>query len=399
MKLQAMGLVLAVGAAACSKKKDDDAATTSSGTASLTTASSLITSVNGALASVPGDSLSLATAMSGNPLCTEHGMPVKDGVTTAKGETSTDADRLSSSDSAYPSRFFMCLATLSAADGASVETIQGSLAQVASVMCTFEKALGTITYTTEGTNLVAGGAVTAAMDASCWPNGTPEGMTSITLDSGTATLLDESTGFEKELRFTSESAGVDYQIRFFNKNGVVGFRTIDVGTSPGVGGYNEMILDSNNGVVMVNTVDDRNGAGGADSAYRRVNRMLVKGTMNTSTLKFSALTAMQGIRAESADYANSPNNFSGATLKGTVADGFYGTSVSYDGTSFTTYYAGCSGEKATCPATGLTYSDGVFYSSRTEWAAHKEGGMPICYDGNDLTFAAVPTTGAFGVCE
>jgi hypothetical protein len=399
MKLKTSAILMLMTAASCSKKSSDDApAAAANKTTELANPSSLIFAINGALSSVPQSSLSLATTMSGNPLCTEHGMPVKDGVTTAKGEVSVDADRMASSDADYASRFFMCLATLSAKDGASVETIQGALSQVASVMCTFEKALGTITYTTEGTNLVPNGAVTASMDSTCWPNGTPEGMTSVTLDSGTATLLDESTGFEKELKFTSESAGVDYRLRFFNKDGVIGFRTIDSGISPGIGGYSEIVLDSKEGVILVDVVDDRNGSGGADSAFRRTNRMLVKGTIDTSTLKFTALTAMQGIRAESGNYASNPDVFSGTTMIGTVADGFYGTSVNYDGTSFTTNYAGCTGAKTTCPSSGLVFSDATFYSNRTVWEAHKIGGKPICYNGSDIGFGTL-ATGAYGKCD
>lgn len=399
MKSRILSLCIATSLLSCSKDDSKDEPAASSGTDSITSASSLMITVNGALASVPKESLGLASAMSGNPLCTEHGQPIKDGVTTPKGQASGDADRLAQTDSDYASRLFMCVATLSAKDGASVETLQGSLAQVASVMCTFEKALGTIEYTTEGKNLVPNGAVTAALDATCWPNGTPEGITSISLDTGTATLLPESTGFEKELKFTSQSANVNYQVRFFNKNGVIGFRTIEAGVSPGIGGYNEMVLDSKNGVILINTVDDRNGSGGADSAFRRAARMVVKGTMDTSTLKFSALTAMQGIRVESGNYSTRPNDFSGATILGTVSDGFYGTSVSYDGTTFSPMYAGCTGAKATCPSAGLAFTDAKFYTSRTEWAAHKTDGKPICYDGKDLTFVAVPKTGAFGVCD
>jgi hypothetical protein len=398
MKKIVFGTLILTGSFACGKKSDNSTAS-SSGTENLSTASSMMLAINGALASVPKESLSLASSMSGNPYCTEHGQPLKDGVTTAKGQTSSEADRLASSSSDYPSRLFMCLATLAPSEGASVETIQGSLAQVGSVICSVEKALGTIEYTTAGKNLLSSGAVTAPLDTTCWPNGTPEGMTSVKLDTATGTLLPESSGFEKELTFTSTSAGVDYRIRFYNKNGVFGFRTIDQGTSPGIGGYNELVLDSNNGVVLIESVDDRNGAGGADSAYRRTNRMMVKGTMDKSTLKFSALTGMQGIRAESGNYASSPNDFSGATIYGTTADGFYGTSVSYSGSTFTSMYAGCTGAKATCPSTGLTFTDATTYSSRTSWDAHKVDGKPICYDGKDLTFVGVPATGAFGVCK
>lgn len=400
MKLKYASLATLIALSSCGKKSDDETATTTSGTDNVKTASSLIITVNTALASVPSSSFSLASKMSGNPYCTEHGQPLIDGVTTAKGATSTDSDRLSSSHKDYPSRFFLCLSSLSAADGASVETLQGSLAQVSSVMCTIEKALGSFEYTTAGTNLVANGNVTAALDSSCWPNGTPEGITSIIMDSGTATLLDASTGFEKELKFTSTAMGVSYKVHFFNKNGIMGFRTYDNGTSPGVGGYSEMTLDSGNGVILINTVDDRNGAGGADSAYRRVNRMVVKGDLDKTTLKFSKLTAMQGIRAESSNYATSPNSFGGVTINGDSTKGYYGTSVTYDGSAITSLYAGCTGAKADCTATGtgFTFTDGTFYSSRTDWETYKASAKPMCYDGKDITFAATPTTGSFGKC-
>lgn len=396
------GMALTVG---CGKEDKKEEAPATTATDKLETASSLMLSINSALSSVPAGSvdkkptsLQLASTASANPLCTEHGEPLKDDSTAKKGDAIGDGARLSASSANYPARLFNCLATLTSKDGASVETIQGSLTQTASIFCSVEKAFGKFEYTTAGNDFVAGVAKDVALDSECWAQGAPDGMTSVNIDSGKATLLPESSGFQKELEFKSTKHDIYYKVRFFNKNGIIGIKTYDEGNDPGVGGYAELVLDSTKGVVLVNTVDDRNGAGGADSAYRRVVRMAVKGEMDTEKLTFKSLTSMQGIYANSGDFKNQPEYFSGYTLNGDSTNGFHGSSVSFNGSTFTTNYEGCSGAKTDCTATGLKFTDNKFYSSRTEWAAHRTSGLPICYDGKDLTFAAVPATGAFGVC-
>lgn len=416
-----LALIL-TGAAAtgCGSKSSSDPATaapttgapTTSGsdeeppTAALADGSALMGAIGGALASVPGsllisNSLRLSSSASGDVNCTEHGDPLKPGFAKAKGAPILQEDMLDHSDAAYPSKLFLCLATLSAEKGASVETLLGSIAQVQSVLCSFEKGFGTIEYTTAGNDLIAGTPKTIDLVSECWPNGAPEGITSVKFDSAMATALDASTGYEKELKFASTEADVDYTLRFFNKDGIIGFKKIEAPAAPAVGGYSELVLDSNNGVILVNTVDDRGGSGGADSAYRRVVRMKVAGELD-SDLKFTSLTGLQGIRANSGNFAENPDHFDGATLIGDATKGYYGQTVRFDGTAFGTGgYAGCTGANADCTAAGLLYTTTngpVFYNSRTEWAAHRDTGLPPCDDGVDISFAAVPKTGAFGKC-
>lgn len=371
---------------------------------SLTGGAQVMGAISGALSSVPGTlligtTLQLASYHSGDANCTTHGDPLKSGLGKAKNDVVIDGDYLSQSDSSYPAKLFFCLSTLSAAKGASVETLNGALAQVNSVLCSFEKGFGNFEYTTAGTNLVASGPKAVDLTAECWPNGTPEGIKNITFDSAVATALDASTGYQKELKFASSSAGVDYKLKFFNKDGILGFKTVDPGNSPSIGGYSEMTLDSNTGVILVNVVDDRGGKGGADSAYRRVVRLKVKGTLGAD-LKFSSLEALQGIRTNSGQFSVNPDYFSGATLNGDKDKGFYGQSVAYDGKTLSTNYAGCSGPKTACTATGLLFNstNTGFYNSRTEWTTHLASGLPPCDDGQDISFAAVPKTGAFGKC-
>ncbi len=398
MKTRVLGLALLM-TVACGKDKDEKTAEEApTATAALNNASSLILAINDALASVPSESFKLATNGTDNPLCSEHGKPLKDGNTKKKGEPIEEDDYLSQTDKNYPSHFFSCLATLTAKEGASVETIQGNLAQTASVFCNFEKTIGSFEYTAAGTNLLPNGNKEMTLDKECWPNGTPEGITSITIDKATATALDESTGFEKELYFHAADVG-DYRMRFFNRNGIVGFRKIEEGNAPAIGGYADLVLDSNKGVVLMDVVDDRGGNGGADSVYTRTQRVRVSGDMDKTTLKFKSLNLLQGIQAQPSSLTDGLKQFSGVTINGTKDAGFYGTTVSYSDGTFYPAYEGCTGAKADCTATGLKFTDGTFAYSRTEWAAHRTSGMPICENGKDLTFAAVPANGKFGSCE
>lgn len=377
---------------------------TTSSTAALTGGAQVMGAISGALSSVPGTlligtSLQLASNYSADPNCTNHGDPLKSGHGKAKNDPLVEQDRLLDNDPSYPSKLFFCLATLSPDKGASVETLNGALAQVNSVLCSFEKSFGTFEYTAAGNNLVASGPKAVELHKECWPQGSPDSITSVTFDSAVATELDASTGYQKELRFASSAAKIDYKIRFFNKDGVIGFKTMDKGNAPAIGGYSEMTLDSTTGSILVNVVDDRGGSGGADSAYRRVTRLKVKGTLG-SDLKFTSLDSIQGIRTNSGQFDVYPDAFSGATLKGDKDKGFYGQSVTYNGTTLTTQYAGCSGPKTDCTATGLLFesSNLGFYNSRAEWSTHLSTGLPPCDDGKDIGFGAVPKTGAFGKC-
>lgn len=376
-----------------------------SAAASLTGGAQVMGAISGALSSMPGtlligSSLNLASYHSGDANCTTHGDPLKVGLGKKKNDVVTDSDYLSQSDPSYPSKLFFCLATLSASKGASVETLNGALTQINSVLCSFEKFFGAFEYTAAGNNLIPSGTKSVDLTADCWPNGTPEGIKTVVFDSAVATALDIKTGYQKELRFASSSAGVDYKLRFFNKDGIIGFKTHDQGASPAIGGYSEMVLDSNTGTILVNVVDDRGGKGGADSAFRRVVRLKVKGSLGAD-LKFTSLDSLQGIRTNSGQFSVNPNYFSGATIKGEKDKGFYGQSVMFDGSVLSTSYKGCSGSTSSCTATGLLFdsTNTGFYNSRAEWAVHLASGLPPCDDGKDLTFVAVPKTGAFGKCE
>jgi hypothetical protein len=392
------------GAATSTETTKTETSKATAATSNLSGGAQVMGAISGALSSVPGTlligtTLQLASYQSGDANCTNHGDPLKSGLGKAKNDVVTNTDYLSQSDSSYPSKLFFCLATLSAAKGASVETLNGALAQVNSVLCSFEKGFGSFDYTTAGNNLVSGGPKSVDLTAECWPQGTPEGIKNVTFESAVATALDVSTGYQKELKFASSSAGVDYKLRFFNKDGIIGFKTMDQGKSPAIGGYSEMTLDSTTGVILVNVVDDRGGKGGADSAFRRVVRLKVKGTLGAD-LKFSSLESIQGIRTNSGQFDVNPDYFSGATLNGDKDKGFYGQSVMYDGKTLSTNYAGCSGPKTACTATGLLFNstNTGFYNSRTEWTTHLASGLPPCDDGKDISFAAVPKTGAFGKC-
>jgi len=421
-------IVSALFAGACSKdsKTTETAAETPSVTANLTTGNAVMSAISTSLSSLgaaaPGTlvinaaGLNLATNASGNSLCAEHGQPLKSGLTYKKGDAVSDSDYLSQSDKNYSANLFFCLATLTSEDGASVETLLGSLAQAQSIICSFEEAFGTIEYTTAGTNLVASGSKKTTLSSTCWPQGTPEGITEITFTKGVATALAESSGYEKNLTFTGEvgegdqKGEVSESLSYFNKDGIIGFRKGGAGKSPAVGDATQVTFNAKTGEVVVNVIDDRGGAGGADSSYRRTVRMKVKGTLDAD-LKFTGIESMQGI------YATSGSNPEGDTaldtssniisLKGDSTNGFYGNVRVYNSGKGEEVFSGCTGAKTDCTTAELNdliITDALntsFYgsASRASWATQVADGLPPCYNSDDLTFDSLPTTGAFGICK
>lgn len=421
-KLSTTALIAAaLLAGACEKKEEETtpaAEEETYSTSTLTTGSAVMGTITNSLASLgtaaPGTlviqtGVGLDSSGSGNPLCSEHGQPLNPDLDIGQGDPIPDGSFLSQDDPNYAANLFFCLATLTPEEGASVETILGSLAQAQSILCSFEEAFGTISYTTEGTNLLAGGPTEATLSETCWPNGAPDGITSITFTEGVATALDESTGYEKKLTFSGEVEGgeVSQELLFFNKDGVIGFKTMGAGNAPAVGDASQVTFDTNTGAIVVNVIDDRGGFGGADSSYRRIVRMKVKGTLDAD-LNFTGIESMQGIYANSGfvfeeDTAMDASS-SIVSLKGNATDGFYGVARQYNSSTGSEVYAGCTGANDECTGEGLAITDALntsFYgsASRSAWGTHIESGLPPCDDGNDLTFDAVPTTGAFGVCE
>lgn len=405
----------------CGKKNNDDEdaaqSTTTSGAAGTTNtdkvngAYAVVKTVDSAMSSsgstapgtliIPPTSLHLASYMGKNKICSAHGVPVKDGLSKAVGDELGGNDQLDLSDTTYASKLFYCLASM---ETDSPETIRGSLAQFKSILCSLEKALGKeIEYTEAGNDMMAGAtSLKVALGSDCWPQGTPDGMTEVVMDKVLATKMADASGFQYMLQFGGTDVG-SYNLAFFNADGRIGFKKWDDGKDDGAGSYTEIVLDSTAGVVLLNMVDDREGAGGADSAYRRTVRMKLKGEFDTESLAFKSIAALQGLYFNSGDYASNKLQFTGTTINGDKDKGFYAHSVGgVAGTSVTDRFKGCTGLKSDCTATGLLIdatNSKTFFDSREDWKKEKTDGLPLCDNGKDIDFAGVMSTGKFGKCE
>lgn len=394
MKKAILFLFAGLLAISCSKKSDSAGGTTPTDSVDLTKASGIMSAVDSALSSMGSSgfstsSLNTRDTASDDPRCGENGSPFDSG------------SQMSGSNEAYaPTRFYCLLA----ADLASVETLRGALAQIKSVFCSVEAAVGTIEYTEAGNDLVdSASPVTVPLTSTCWPQGLPDGMTTVTLTDMIATELDSSTaGYQYKLQFSGEE--VAYTLFFFNSDGKVGFRTVEEGSAPATGGSTSIMLDTTNGVLLLNAIDDRNGAGGATGSYRRLTRVRATGTLS-SAYEFTALDKLEGFSADNsgtlAPASGSNNSFTVSTVFGDATSGYAYRHMTYNGTSVATSSSACLESGDSCGSvTPLEVTGGTtsFFNTTTGWATFNTSALPLCND-NAVTLSMIADTGALGVCD
>jgi hypothetical protein len=388
------------------------------GTSSVTitegSAASVLNAAGGSLDSA--DLIDVNTALSSrnqstnDPLCSEFGEP---------WDTDTDAVMLDSNE-AYAGRLFYCLVSSTAVE--SVDTIPGQLAQLESILCTMENGVGLTadSYTEAGAELVDSAPQSVSLPASCWPQGTPDGLTEVPLDSVVATLLDPQTdGFQYQIRLQASALAIDVTVKFFNSNGVFGFQKTEPGATGFAGSDFRITVDSNNGVLLANLIEDRGGAGGADSVYRTLMRLRVAGTMSAANFRFTQVNAGRGyvfISGPALDDGLPGGNdttfaYNAYTVDGTSDNGFEFTrwmTMNSDTTDPSSVSTTCDGSGDCSGA--LSFDETAMNAFMAKDAAGKSGwdtfiasGLPMCdaASGADaITFSDVPSsTGALGVCN
>ncbi len=396
MKRTLISLFACLSLMACSKSEDK--AVTSTTGPNLNSPSGIMGVIDNAMSSM-GGSQAASTGISGvtvltegtssDPRCGEHGTPYANGT------------QMDFNDEDYASTKFYCLLS---ANLASPETVRGSLRQVKSVFCSVEAAVGTIEYTEAGNQMISSETLVPLTDA-CWPLGKPDGMTAVSISTLTATKLDSATtGWQYKLAFSGEGVG-DYILYFFNNDGVIGFKKLDGGDAPGTGGATSITLDLNNGVLLLNAIDDRNGYGGADSQYRRLTRMRVTGTV--SNYVFTEINKLEGYQFNN-DGTLDPNsgalnNFSGQTVLGSAAAGYVYRNFQFDSTTDTRTDAtnqACVGSTDSCASlTPLVATTNTFFNDTSTWAAFIANSKPLCDDGTSVTLSPTPVNGVLGVCQ
>lgn len=377
----------------------------------LGAASAALVSAGGVLESSEGASLNLAESSgqsTNDPLCNENAGPWD----------VDDEANMADSDASYAQRLFYCAIFSNTIE--SSEAVAGILKQNQSITCTVENhfSLTADSYTSTETELVTGSeAVTAALTEECWPQGQPDGVTAVPFTSVKIQALDlATTGFSHKIAIKSAPMNVDMELRTFSKDGIIGFSRQDLEkVSPGVGDDMRLTLDTNKGVLMFNSIGDRNGGGGADSAYRTLIRAYVKGTLDPTTLAFTSVDNVEGFYGISGPgfaAANDTNyTYSFYTGYGNSTTGFQWKRFSHDGSGATPTL-----DSTSCTDGDETCSDAEDLGSLTEihalmtrsaetedaWKGLIDGGMPLCEPaiGTGVDLSPVPTfLAAGGNCD
>jgi hypothetical protein len=319
---------------------------------------------------------------------------------------------MSSSKKGYVQALFYCLLNSKAYE--SVDTIPGALKQTQSIFCSIEKKFGVTkdSYTAEGAQLVTTAPADIPLTADCWDQGTPGGLTSVTMKSVIAKKLAESTGFQYELKMESDMLD-PITLRIFNSKGVFGFAKLEAGTAPGIGGYFSLTVDTVKGVILANEVNDRNRE---QDPYRTLTRLRAKGEIDKATGAFGKVTEAKGYQVRSGPgftaVADDAFVYSVYEASGSEADGFRfrsGSNNTNEASPVTFAEGDCYGEGKTCASATAIGTPAELQTAmrggeavKTAWETMFTSGLPLCEPaaGGVVTYAVTPeSTGKLGVCE
>ena len=316
----------------------------------------------------------------------------------------------------YLERLFYC--AVNGKTYESPDSLIGQLTQTKSIFCSLEAAVGIAAdkFTEDGNNLVTGDPIDVELNSECWPQGAPDGLTSLPMDSIVLTKLTESSGFQYAIEMTNADYELDYEIRFFNKDGVFGFSTPGPGAAPGVGERFDLTIDTNEGVILLNVINDRN----KDSdPYLTLLRARVSGDFNTDEGNFESVDTAKGIYVISGpgfdSVAGNNFNYSAYEVSGNSTTGFryrhFWNQPDNDasGPAINTDATECSGGTETCEDAvdiGTTAEVHALVTAsesvKAAWTEHINNGLPLCDastgDAGITLDAAPANTGAFGVC-
>lgn len=327
-------------------------------------------------------------------------------------DTSTNA-LMSDRADGYGPRSFYCKINSNVIE--SSESVAGFLAQTQSIICSVEEtfAVAVEDFTDEGKQLITETANTISLSDECWPQGTPDGLTEVGLDSVVLKKLEQSTGFQFELSLASSNMGIEYQLRFFNADGIFGFKVAEPGRGNGSGTNIGLVLDTTKGVLYFNEINDRNSE---DDSYRGLSLIRAKGKMNKN-LNFDEIEEGRGYI-----YISGPGfdgdkdvqeaDYSVYTVDGTSEDGFkfktYSTNGS-KGVSLEVVNEVCSSGSCSAVSDFATIEEMVTYFAsstaiREQWLEYINSGKLPCEpeSGSNVVvqIAAVPSpTGDLGRCS
>lgn len=309
----------------------------------------------------------------------------------------------------YAPTLFHCAMTANLPE--SMDSIVGAMALISSVSCMLEEAF-TITpdtYTSEGNNLVTGSTDIPTNIATCWPQGFPDGSPeTLPVTQATLTALDSATtGYTNEIVLgVNLGDPVTFQARWFVSGGRMGVAIMEDAQGTGAtGSATQITVDSVNGVLLVNMIDDR-GQGG--NTYLTLARARIAGTMGAN-FSFSAVNEAKGFymisgpgynisAANGGDYEYSMYTAHGA------GGNFQFKRFVRDGAPPAQAAEYCEGDCASIADIGTPAQIDEFTrpTSRADaWSAYLANPTPMCDAGNDaINYSDVPaSTGPLGVCN
>lgn len=353
-----------------------------------------------------GDDDDEDTVSENDSLCTAHGDPYD---AEAQGHMGDSED--------YAPRKFYCLVNSGVIE--STDTLPGFLKQQASIMCTLKEQLelDIEQFTTDGKQYVEGDeAQSLDLTEACWPQGMPDGQTSVPMNSVIGKALAEDSGWQYEVNVVSEAMGMDLKLRYFAKDGIFGFaRYEEPAASPGAGAGMSAIIDTAKGVILFDVFSDK---AGEDNNGRTVVRLRVKGTFDEN-LKFSEINEGRGFA-----YVSGGTGFTGAvdnnhvfsmyTVDGSSDGGYQFKQLvnsSEDMTTITTRHTKCADSDDDCASSTdigttadlktLAFKSQAIHDAWEGFIDRKPACEPAENGSAAINYsdALIPNTGAFGVCE
>jgi hypothetical protein len=244
----------------------------------------------------------------------------------------------------------------------SPDTLAGTLNQYKAILCSVEKAIGSIEYTESGKEYKD---QTVALTEACGAQGEMLG------NSVTATLTAyamTSGDWQKRVRVQVAAQNIDYNIYFTIKSNLVAFKAIEswdqASRSPG-NDYNSNISNTATGVSgSVFSIDVSTGtlrAESVDTYWSRRYRFYIKGVLDGTSGLFTSVTESQGIVANfNLKTTSQTELYAGiATANGNDADGYKHGNYSYSTSSNAAVRTSSSIQTSTTPCSKIGGCSGL----------------------------------------
>ena len=254
-------------------------------------------------------------------------------------------EKMSISNEKFAQTSFYCQMNIKS----SPDTLAGALNQYKAVLCSVEKAIGSIEYTASGKEYKD---QTVALTEACGAQGDMLGK------SVTATLTAyamTSGDWQKRVRVQVAAQNIDYNIYFTIKNNLVAFKAIeawDQAYRSAGGDYNRNISSSATGTRgSVVSIDVESGilrAESVDTYWSRRYRFYIKGALDSTSGLFTSVTDGQGI-VSNFDHQTTDLSAKIATAKGNDTDGYKHGNYSYQTSSIDAVRARSTIQTSTTP--------------------------------------------------